>query len=573
MNYREYVDIVRELPIRQIIGESVELRRRGSRWFGLCPFHGERTPSFVVTENPPMFYCHGSCGEGGDLIKFVQLKEGLDFRGALKWLAERHGIQEPERSQGHLANFMIVDADEEVAKAVLNDLRAAHLKAFPGSPAETYLHQRRVSPEACATFKLGYCSPNAADIVAVVGDRKQALRDTGLTSLDKDGGPTDRYMFLNRVVFPVHDADGNMATFAGRALDPNALAKYINGRNGYTFRKGSTLYGMDVAKTTARRAREIYLVEGYLDVIGLHQAGIENVVAGMGTAFTTPQAKLIARTCKLVVLFFDGDAAGEKAVVRSLPALFSERLDVVVMNPPKTKDPFDMATEDGGIDQILDARRKAPDAVEFLLRMHERSGELRTATSRAAVGEKLAELFSHIPDELMRSAALEATADRLRLSASAMEDKARESALKVHEPRRLEHGVSTCELYLLGRFVMEAAVREEVMGRPDLSMLERFSSWPAFRAASELDASDPALVMSRLKSPIERAMLHDAVTLVGEMRPPSVEDCWSELRRVTNKKLADDTDKALKMAERAGRHELIDELLERKAMLARDAGW
>ena len=314
-------EIKSRIDIVDLVGETVKLRRAGKNYSGLCPFHNEKTPSFIVSPDRQTWHCFGQCGEGGDIFKFVMKKEGWDFKEALRFLAERAGVkleaykaEKPEEKEAHERLRTLLD------EAVT--FYRYHLSTPPGKFALDYIHEKRHLTDATIeTFGLGYAPQgwdNALKHFTDKGFSNQELLEAGLVSQRDSGGFNDR--FRNRLMIPIRDENGRMTGFGARILDPNDVPKFMNSPETPLFSKSRLLYGLDRARKPIRSANQAIIVEGYLDVIALHQAGFENVVSPMGTSLTEDQLRLLKKFTRSIVLALDPDAAGQKAVLRGLEA-------------------------------------------------------------------------------------------------------------------------------------------------------------------------------------------------------------------------------------------------------------
>ncbi|MGZ6346632.1 MAG: DNA primase [Anaerolineales bacterium] len=314
-------EIKSRIDIVDLVGETVKLRRAGKNFSGLCPFHNEKTPSFIVSPDRQTWHCFGQCGEGGDIFKYVMKKEGWDFKEALRFLAERAGVkleaykaEKPEEKEAH-----------ERLRTLLDDavtFYRYHLSTPPGKFALDYIHEKRHLTDATIeTFGLGYAPQgwdNALKHFTDKGFSNQELLEAGLVSQRDSGGFTDR--FRNRLMIPIRDENGRMTGFGARILDPDDVPKFMNSPETPLFSKSRLLYELDRARKPIRSANQAVIVEGYLDVIALHQAGFENVVSPMGTSLTEDQLRLLKKFTRSIVLALDPDAAGQKAVLRGLEA-------------------------------------------------------------------------------------------------------------------------------------------------------------------------------------------------------------------------------------------------------------
>ncbi len=313
-------EIKARLDIVDIISESVELRRTGRNYSGLCPFHhNTRTPAFAVFPDTGTWRCFGECNEGGDIFSFVMKKEGWDFPTTLRELAERAGVvlrpitpQEEEQAEEH-------DRLRELLENAVTFYRHQLLNTAAGKAALDYLHGRGLDDETIEAFGLGY-APDAWEAALTYFKRKgfseEDLLAAGLVTEREGGGYYDR--FRNRVILPIRDERGRMAGFGARTLDPDGVPKYLNSPQTVIFDKGRILFGLDRARKAIRTADQVVIVEGYMGVLAPHQAGYANVVATMGTALTEDHLRLLKRFTRRIVLAMDSDAAGMKATLRGL---------------------------------------------------------------------------------------------------------------------------------------------------------------------------------------------------------------------------------------------------------------
>jgi DNA primase len=314
-------EIKSKIDIVDLVSEAgVKLRHAGKNYTGFCPFHDNKhTPAFVVWPESGTWRCFGQCNEGGDIFKFVMKREGLDFKDAMKKLALRAGveIQEYQREAPELK-----EAYDHLRKLLEDAVVFYRSQLFNNHTILSYLREKRGLTDATIeTFGLGYAPSgydNALKHFTGRGYSEQDLIDAGLLTDREDGKRYDK--FRNRIMIPIRDENGKMAGFGARIVDPNDIPKFLNSPETPIFTKGRLLYGLDRARKPIRVADQAVIVEGYLDVIALHQAGYENVVSPMGTALTEDQLRLLKRSTRRIVLALDPDAAGQKAVLRGLDA-------------------------------------------------------------------------------------------------------------------------------------------------------------------------------------------------------------------------------------------------------------
>lgn len=321
--------------IVQLIGEKVRLRRVGTRWSGLCPFHNEKTPSFTVNPERQIWHCFG-CSKGGDVFAFLMETDKVTFPEALSILAERAGIELPKGGggPGAAARDRLLQAN-----ALAGDFFQASLRSEPGARARAYLAGRGFSGAILDVFHVGWAPDQWEALGSALGKLLPAktLEEAGLTLRRGDGSHFDR--FRNRIIFPVETAPGKTAGFGARAIVPEDQPKYLNSSESMVFRKGSLLFGLPQARSAIRERKEVLVAEGYLDVLRLHAAGFTNAVATCGTALTPEHARALARFEAGVVLVYDGDAAGVRAADRGLDPLLAAGLAVRVLLLPAGEDP------------------------------------------------------------------------------------------------------------------------------------------------------------------------------------------------------------------------------------------
>ena len=326
--------------IVEVISGYVPLKKRGQNFWGCCPFHGEKTPSFAVNPAKNMFYCFG-CHEGGDIFKFIMKIENCDFIDALKLLAGRYGIAVPERHKTavEIRREKLRERIYETNATATKFFQACLLKTDYGKAALAYLRNRGINDDIIASFSIGYALNSYTALLSNLGRRGFKGEELIAAGLVAEGREKQLYdKFRNRVMIPIKDPKGKIVGFGGRVLD-NSTPKYLNTAETVWFNKRRLLFAMDVAYKAIRQSHQAIVVEGYMDAISLHAAGIMNVVASMGTAFATEQAKLLKRIADEVVFCYDSDSAGRRASVRAVSIARPEGLKVRIAGVPEGKDP------------------------------------------------------------------------------------------------------------------------------------------------------------------------------------------------------------------------------------------
>ena len=341
MNYsNELIERIKDSNnIVDVIGQYVTLKRKGTTYFGLCPFHREKTPSFAVSETKQVYHCFG-CHNGGTVIQFLQNIENISFREAIEILAERARIELPKVQDTYYdikqekKKEMAYKINEMASNYFMKSLVDVNDKT--NKLAQEYVKKRKLNKQMIIDFKIGYSKIGLVKYLVSHGIKEEDIITVGLAYRRDNNSIVDR--FINRLMFTLKDIKGRVIGFTGRKLDDNLdVAKYINTNENIVYSKGNNLYGLDIAKNYSRN--EMIIVEGNMDAISLHQRDIRNVVASMGTALTEKQARLILRYTKNVKIAYDSDAAGEEATIRGLDILDKLGADVRVVKYEGAKDP------------------------------------------------------------------------------------------------------------------------------------------------------------------------------------------------------------------------------------------
>lgn len=410
-------DIIEEVRMKNdivdIVSQYVKLNKRGSTYFGLCPFHNEKTPSFSVTPSKQMYYCFG-CGAGGNVFNFVMEYENYTFGEALQHLADRAGVQLPKIEYSGEAKRK---AEHRAAILEINKLAARYfyyqLRRETGAQAYAYLTGRGLSEETIRKFGLGYSDKYSDDLYKFLKSRDYSddlLRDSGLFNVDERRGMYDK--FWNRVIFPIMDVNGRVIGFGGRVMG-DGKPKYLNSPETMVFDKGRNLYGLNAARTT--RKNHLILCEGYMDVISMHQAGFTNAVASLGTALTSGHASLLKRYTQEVLLLYDSDEAGVKAALRAIPILREAGLTARVVNLRPHKDP-DEFIKALGADEFEKRLSQATDSFMFRVHMAEREFTMEDPQGQNRFFERCAQMLLELSDELERNLYIEAIVKDYRSS-------------------------------------------------------------------------------------------------------------------------------------------------------------
>ena len=404
--------------IVDVVSEFVTLRKAGVNFKGLCPFHDEKTPSFVVS--PSKGYCHCfSCGKGGNVVGFIMEHEQMTYPEALRWLAKKYNIEIHERE---LTDDEKREQSERESLFIINEwaqnyFRENLLDTERGKAIGlAYFRSRGFRDDTINSFKLGYAMPERdalAKAALAKGFKEQFLVDTGLCYRKEDGTLQDRY--AGRVIFPVHTVTGRVVAFGGRILDNNKkAAKYVNSPESLIYHKSNELYGIFQAKHAITKQDRCYLVEGYIDVTSMHQSGVENVVASSGTSLTTGQIRLIRRFTSNITVLYDGDAAGIHASIRGIDMLLAEDMNVKVLLLPDGDDPDSFARKHPAQEFRDYIEAHQTDFIEFKTNLLLKG--VTDPVKRSEAISSIVKSVSVIQDQIMRATYLAECAHRLGMS-------------------------------------------------------------------------------------------------------------------------------------------------------------
>src|SRR4051812_22631818 len=491
-------EVKSKLNVVDVVGESVSLKKAGTTYKGLCPFHGEKTPSFVVTPARDTWHCFG-CGKHGDIFTFVMERDGLAFPEALAQLAGRAGVEVDERTKREDARNARL---RDVMEAAVAFYHAVLMKSKPGEPALAYLRDRGFTDEIIEKHQLGWAPGGWDTLVRQLAAKRQVtsgeLVEVGLASpRQRGGGVYDR--FRERVIFPIRDQNGHAVGLGGRILGKEGEGgvdrgpKYLNSPATPLFDKSRTLYLVDRAKSAIRKTGQAVIVEGYTDALMAHQSGFDNVVASLGTALTPQQVALVTRYAKRIALAYDVDAAGEKAgtfgataleeVMRQLAPDDSgvELDDVRVVQLPTGKDPDEVMRDNP--DEWREVVRTARPIVDHLIDVHARAHDLRTPGGQARFVDAVLPIVRNLPNPVLRDAYLQ----------------------RIQQVSGVEQ-----------RTLLEAMHRRQLREADPRDGRERFSAAAVVRAADALPVNDILRGISRTEQELLRLVLlvpetHDAV--------------------------------------------------------------
>ena len=574
-------DLKSHVDIVQVVQERVPLKKAGVTWKGLCPFHGEKTPSFNVNGEKGFFHCFG-CGVGGDVIKFVELYDKVAFPDAVRQLAERAGLQVPEADEARQ------DAESQRERDALlkaHEVAAAwfreQLAAAPGAAARRLLRDRGMTDETATMLGMGYAPPGRDGLrtrLLKEGFSEAALLRSGLLVQRDDGTARDR--FRNRLMIPICRESGPIIAFGGRAMDAGQQPKYLNSPETAIYVKGRTLYGLNWSKAAIGRLKYAILVEGYFDWAQAYQAGIPNVVASSGTALTPVQARLLRRFAAKVILSFDPDAAGQGAAARSSELMVAEGFQVNVAVLPAGDDP-DNYIRRHGAPAYQDMLRRSKPYLEYLLDRSAAEADLARDEGRVAFLNRMLTVAARIPDAATRDQFADRLAHKARITEEVVRAEIRKAAVQKqtaieHVQRRLpapgqvkvaEKGLIWALLHNPGMAVAALAEleAEDFQGLATGGILRQAQSLQGWPAGSILEA-----LLERL-SKGEGALVED----IGRqtVAPADATDCIRTLKRLRFDRERADVQREIDRLQEAGaahhEHEITQLLQQKQGLLLR----
>ena len=409
-------DLIEEIRMKNdivdVISGYVRLQKKGSSYFGLCPFHNEKSPSFSVSPGKQMYYCFG-CGAGGNVFTFIMEYENFTFMEAVKYLADRAGIKLPEQEYSREARAA---ADLKTVLLEVNKKAASfyyyQLRQESGKQAYDYLKNRALSDETMKAFGLGYSSKYSDSLYRYLkgkGYSDQILKEAGLFTFDERQGMRDK--FWNRVMFPIMDVNNRVIGFGGRVMG-DAKPKYLNSPETKIFDKSRNLYGLNIARKT--RKNYLIICEGYMDVISMHQAGFTNAVASLGTALTSGHASLMRRYTKEVLLTYDSDEAGQKAALRGIPILREAGICPRIVNLSPYKDPDEFIKAEGK-EAFEERLENAMNYFLFEVQVMEKEYDLSDPEGKTRFYRAIAAKLLEFPEELERNNYIESISEKYRI--------------------------------------------------------------------------------------------------------------------------------------------------------------
>ncbi|ADK81201.1 DNA primase [Sediminispirochaeta smaragdinae] len=452
-------EINRNLSIVEVVSDYLTLEKKGSRYWGLCPFHGEKTPSFSVTEDENLFYCFG-CHKGGSIFTFVMEMEGISFVEAVRRLAEKAGVSLPDTDQGFVPDKKS-DALEQLYARLVKTFHYFLMESEKGRNAQTYLQERGIERQTIEAFELGYVPADRRWLYRFLSAKnysKDFLAESGLFSSKYP----DVSLFSDRLMFPIYNHRGKAVAFGGRKLG-SGEPKYINSPETALYKKREILFGLSKVLPVIRQKKRAYVVEGYFDVLAMYQSGAGGAVAPLGTAFTAEQGRLLKRYVNEVVLLFDGDSAGIAAARKSIPVIETAGLEGSVVELPGGLDPADMLKKEGQ-DSLIKSIKYSINSFEYLVKSALKEKSARQPGGEREVVAAVAPYITTIDSTVKREGCVRYLSDTLRIDASSiladLEKIGRRKEMERGDDKREERVASDSGIIRIGSelFLMLAVV-------------------------------------------------------------------------------------------------------------------
>ena len=582
-------DLKRQADIVRVIQDYVQLKKKGANWMACCPFHKEKTPSFSVSPTKEIFFCFG-CHKGGSVFNFVMEIERVAFPEAIRIVADKIGMPLPKMVDDSRFEARRQEADDviQLNSWALDWWQQQLESSKEARVAREYLVQRELTEETQKTFRLGY-APDSWDALSTYlrqkGATQQQIERSGLVvKKEESSGSYDR--FRGRLMFPVLDVQGRPIAFGGRALKPDDNAKYINSPETIAYVKGRNLFGLNLTRDEIRRQGFAILVEGFLDLIVPFQAGVRNVVASLGTALTSEQAKLLSRFARKVVVNYDGDRAGVQAAKKSIEILLAEDIEVKVLVLPDNADPDEFIRK-FGVTEYQRRRAQAQPHIQFVIENALRDRSLHRPADKAEAVEEVLPYIRAVNSRIQKREYFDMAMDSLGIDRENVNTSTwrRElwQAVRDNRPTRSsgahvvakEKKVSAAEQRLLGLLLADANLRHQVLPMLKKEDYEDLATAPLFEALLALDREGTEIDFDALisktdgdefaASVVPMVMMNSSLHGSNEHYVP--DECVSTFRRMKIEQRIEELKLELAVAERENDQEKMVRLVTERIEL------
>ncbi|HEY0430216.1 MAG TPA: DNA primase [Pyrinomonadaceae bacterium] len=583
-------DLKRQADIVRVVQDYVQLKKKGANWMACCPFHKEKTPSFSVSPAKEIFYCFG-CHKGGSVFNFVMEMERVSFPEAIKLVAEKSGVALPKLIDDSRFEAKRHEADDviQLNKWALEFWEQQLESSGEARIARDYLMRREVTDETCKTFRLGY-APDSWEALSTYLRQKGAAQEqidrSGLVAKKEETGRTyDR--FRGRLIFPVMDIQGKPIAFGGRTLKDED-AKYINSPETAAYVKGRNLFGLNLTRDEIRRSGFAILVEGFLDLIVPYQFGVRNVVASLGTALTSEQAKLVSRFARKVVVNYDGDNAGVQAAKKAIEILLAEDLEVKILVLPDDSDPDEFIRK-AGLNEYQRQRGLAQPHIQFVIDQAIRDRKLSNPADKEAAIDEVLPYIRAVHSRIQKREYFDIAMDSLRISDASLKRELWHSirsvaggAARISQPTARRTAKPTvAEERLLGLLLADAELRRDVLPKLEPGDYDDLPTASIFRALVDGERGGTAIDFEFLSQKTEgdpiaellpSLLMSEFETTEDDVSPGrklAAERCLNALRLMSVDRRISDLTSEIAAAERNGEVERSDRLATEHLQLTR----
>jgi DNA primase len=592
-------DLKIRADIVRIIEEFVPLKKKGANWWGNCPFHGEKTASFSVTQTKGFYKCFG-CGKSGTAFNFIMETQGVSFPEAIKIVADKSGVMLPEPIDDE--QFQQSKKKSEEKKQLADEIIQLNSYAMEfwqqtlsdkgGSAAREYLKNREISDETIATFGIGYAPDSWDALISLLKEKGADEKLIGLSGLVSKNDEKNRIYdrFRGRIMFPVLDTKGKPIAFGARILDKGE-PKYLNSPETAAYTKGNNLYGLFQNQAEIKEKRFVVLVEGYLDLISLYQFGVKNVVASLGTAFTPQQSKLLSRFARKIVVNYDGDSAGIKAARKSIEPLLAQDFEIKVLTLPDNQDPDDFIRKNG-LETYNQSRGNALGYLEFVLENAVRERSLASPKQKAEAIEDVLPAICAVRNSIQKRESFDQAMEYLRVEEDSLKrdlwktvklgTNLDSKVIKQTIARATKVRLTIAEQRLLELLINDAELREMILPALEITDFESLATSSIFHALIDIHERNLIFSSETLFGLIEDDIAaQDILPLIlmsenlrsnGEAIDETqreAENCLSTLRAMAINRRIWEINQELNTAEISGHIELRDSLVLEQISLTR----
>jgi len=570
----EITDLIKEkADIVELASQYTNLKQRGKRWFGLCPFHSEKTPSFTVDPEKKLYHCFG-CGAGGDIFTLIMEKEKLSFWEAIKFLCQKYNIPLPERGSEHSKINAETEELYKIHEEALKFFRKNLISTNEGGKAFAYLLKRGIKKESIDFFKIGYALKSWNSLYSYLikkGISPSSIEKAGLIIPSQKGeGFYDR--FRGRIIFPIFNLSGRIIAFGGRTVYEEE-PKYLNSPETPIYSKGNSLYGLNWAKDSIREHKEAILVEGYMDYISLYQAGIKNIVASLGTSLTASQLSLLQRFTRKVCINYDSDQAGQSATLRSISLCLERGLEVNISLLPEGHDP-DSFVKERGRQQYLDyINQKSIPGFEFLCASLMNSRNLDLPQEKSQLLRELIEIVSKIPDNIIRSEYIKKLSEYFAIDESEIREIIKLGTDKIIAEFEKEEFLPA-EKRLLQIILEEKEIAKKIIPHININDIRGLKSENIFEKILNNFKNEKELSIGVLKEEIDSSLLSPIIqSMIENQCEASLEeamDCLNTLKKLSLQKKLREIQKEISKLEKEGNSYKLNIYLDLKQKITKD---